>query len=161
MSAPLMPPPPPLHPDVRPANVPHPLPFEKYRKFTDDDLKPILDGEAWAPNFEPLPLEKVLPHIIDGYGHTYHRQRFKVDRHRYGGPSAIYFLKVGQGGGLTGEGVVLYREGWAEAVDKFKGGSFAICVHEAVEKPGANHQRGWHPAECKHCGIDLSVDSGD
>lgn len=22
-------------------------------------------------------------------------------------------------------------------------------------------RRGWHPAKCKHCGIDMSVDSGD
>lgn len=35
--------------------------------------------------------------------------------------------------------------------------------HEAVSTApaGHDHSRGWHPAKCKHCGKDMSVDSGD
>jgi hypothetical protein len=39
---------------------------------------------------------------------------------------------------------------------------FALCKHEKTEeghKP--NHGRGWHPGHCKHCGMDMTVDSGD
>lgn len=34
--------------------------------------------------------------------------------------------------------------------------------HEAVGT-GTREQsmRGWHPAHCRHCGMDMSVDSGD
>lgn len=40
----------------------------------------------------------------------------------------------------------------------------AVCPgHEAEADPvDYNSQmRGWHPAHCKHCGKDMSVDSGD
>lgn len=34
--------------------------------------------------------------------------------------------------------------------------------HEAVGTGSyAESMRGWHPAHCKHCGMDMSVDSGD
>lgn len=39
----------------------------------------------------------------------------------------------------------------------------AACPgHEAVST-GTHEEarRGWHPAKCKHCGKDMSVDSGD
>lgn len=39
----------------------------------------------------------------------------------------------------------------------------ASCQHEAISTApaGHDHSRGWHPAKCKHCGKDMSVDSGD
>jgi hypothetical protein len=35
--------------------------------------------------------------------------------------------------------------------------------HEAEAEPVSEYSRmrGWHPAHCKHCGKDMSVDSGD
>jgi hypothetical protein len=38
----------------------------------------------------------------------------------------------------------------------------AACPgHEAVSTGTFEEaRRGWHPAKCKHCGIDMSVDSG-
>ena len=155
------PPEPPPDPDERPANVAHPLPFDKRRKFTEADFNPFMDGKEWVPNFEPTTLDKVLPQIISGYGDIHHRRRVRVGRSPYG-PSAIYFLDAGQGGGLTGEGVVLYSEGWESGMEKFKAATFAICKHEKTEEGHMpNHQRGWHPGHCKHCGLDMSVDSGD
>jgi hypothetical protein len=38
---------------------------------------------------------------------------------------------------------------------------FAICKHEKVLGPGANLSRGWSPGHCRHCGMDMSIDSGD
>ena len=38
---------------------------------------------------------------------------------------------------------------------------FAICKHEKIEGPNANHSRGWHPGWCGKCGLDMSYDSGD
>lgn len=37
----------------------------------------------------------------------------------------------------------------------------AICKHDVKEGAGANHMRGWHPAYCAKCDINLSVDSSD
>ena len=39
----------------------------------------------------------------------------------------------------------------------------ASCQHEAISTApaGHDHSRGWHPAKCKHCGKDMSQDSGD
>jgi hypothetical protein len=38
---------------------------------------------------------------------------------------------------------------------------FQICVHEIELHAGANPSRGWNPGHCKHCGMDMTVDSGD
>jgi hypothetical protein len=38
---------------------------------------------------------------------------------------------------------------------------FQICRHEIELAPGADPQRGWRPGKCKHCGMDMTVDSGD
>jgi hypothetical protein len=40
-------------------------------------------------------------------------------------------------------------------------GRFWMCKHEPVDDPGANHSRGWHPAHCRLCGLDMTTDSGD
>ena len=38
---------------------------------------------------------------------------------------------------------------------------FQICRHEIELAPGADPSRGWRPGKCKHCGMDMTVDSGD
>jgi hypothetical protein len=38
---------------------------------------------------------------------------------------------------------------------------FQICNHEIVLHAGADPSRGWNPGHCKHCGMDMSVDSSD
>jgi hypothetical protein len=38
---------------------------------------------------------------------------------------------------------------------------FRICRHEIELAPGANPSRGWNPGKCKHCGMDMTIDSGD
>ena len=67
-----------------------------------------------------------------------------------------------QGGELTGEAVALiYKPTWGNTEGMPRTARFAICKHKSVEGAGANHQRGWHPAKCSKCGLDMSVDSGD
>lgn len=40
--------------------------------------------------------------------------------------------------------------------------SLSICKHEIVDSSTpAGRSRGWHPAHCSKCGINLSVDSSD
>lgn len=38
---------------------------------------------------------------------------------------------------------------------------FRICNHEIELHPGADPKRGWTPGHCKHCGMDMTIDSGD
>lgn len=38
---------------------------------------------------------------------------------------------------------------------------FRICQHERVLHDGADPDRGWRPGHCKHCGMDMTIDSGD
>lgn len=149
--------------------------FKKYRKYEiteDSELWRVISGIAPPPNFEPVPHWKALDLSIGLYGRTISgvkakgrtyetRAKATIDGHT---GDAIYYLNCGQGGGYTGEGVVVlsyYGHGYTKSADTVITGTFAICKHEAVEGPGANHQRGWHPARCKKCGLDLSVDSGD
>lgn len=51
---------------------------------------------------------------------------------------------------------------WARAAKAQRAREDACPGHEAVSTGTfAQSMRGWHPAKCKHCGIDMSVDSGD
>ena len=38
---------------------------------------------------------------------------------------------------------------------------FAICKHEIELRSDADPSRGWNPGHCKHCGMDMTIDSGD
>ena len=72
----------------------------------------------------------------------------------------VYYPKVmlntgGMGNQFNGSGVVVARS--KNTATAF---AFSICEHEWDES-GANHTRGWHPARCKKCGFDASIDSGD
>lgn len=76
---------------------------------------------------------------------------------------ARVFLGYTQGRQLDGKGYLIAnkREG---AVANSEGGpvwSFRLCDHAVQVGAGANPSRGWNPARCTRCGLDLSVDSGD
>jgi hypothetical protein len=118
------------------------------------DLQPIIDGEIALPNYKPLDLEIAVGSIAASYGPGM-RGSALIPGDRYG-RWAQFFLDRGQGGGFHGSGVVLY---WEDS--KGKAASFAICDHKAIAGAGANPSRGWHPASCSKCGLDMSVDSGD
>jgi hypothetical protein len=69
-----------------------------------------------------------------------------------------FFLSgsVNMGGGLGGNGYAVTYGGRAPIVR-----SFAICKHEIQLHAGANPSRGWAPGHCKHCGVDMTIDSSD
>lgn len=62
------------------------------------------------------------------------------------------------GGNWDGVGYVVTTNEWPDA-RVFK---FQLCIHEKTEEGHRpNHTRGWHPGHCKHCNMDMTVDSGD
>ena len=131
------------------------------------DFKPILDGKKLIPNFEELPLAQGIANIAAGGGMYalpgINNAKIPGNDSSWG-HWARYFLNTGQGGGYDGTGYVIwYDRGGKETNYQAIGrvARFAICKHEKVEGPGANHSRGWHPGYCGKCGLDMSVDSGD
>ena len=128
------------------------------RYSLDDDLGPIIAGKVSPPNFKPVGVAEAVDNVAACYSAA-HRGRVQLPGPGLTGTTwAWYFLDYGQGGGLQGTGLVLYYGGYGKGGQAAK---FAICEHEKVEGPGANHSRGWHPGWCSKCGLDLSVDSGD
>lgn len=162
----------PTPPDPPSDTMEHPG-YKRGRQYTDQDFLPLMQGKLMLPNFEPIPHWEALRSSVWLYGRSVEqclseRGNFKVrckawvevePREHKG--DAIYYLNCGQGGGYTGAGVVVIIAGYNGGPDSIVTGRFAICKHESVEDPGANHSRGWHPAHCSKCGLDLSVDSGD
>ncbi len=121
----------------------------------DEHLRPIIDGKVVLPNFKEVPVRQAVS-IVACYSSGSVRGNARVpgaDHTTW----AQFFLEHGQGGGLTGRGhVLLYGPASGGLA-----GTFAICEHEKVDDPGADHNRGWHPGHCKKCGLDMTVDSGD
>ena len=72
---------------------------------------------------------------------------------------SMLFLDMVGGGYAVTYGGQKWADGKATELPIVR--KFQICKHEVVEGPGANHSRGWHPGKCKHCGMDMSYDSGD
>lgn len=124
----------------------------------DLHLKPIIEGQIPLPNFKPDDPLRVISNIACtgrsleprwGYAKLSGLPRwamFFLSGAGMGSPPHIY-----GGGGY----VFIY-----DSPDPIVG-TFAICRHEGVSEPGANPSRGWHPAHCAKCGIDLTIDSSD
>lgn len=127
------------------------------KRYTlEDDLRPIMKGDVPVPNLQPLDRDV-------GAAILYYREMHCGVAVLPGGKkewNARYFLDYGQGGGLYGCGIVAWTE-WKKDGYRAVGMKFAICQHTPVVGAGANPSRGWHPASCSKCGLDLSVDSGD
>lgn len=69
------------------------------------------------------------------------------------------FMRMTQGGVPTGEVLVLIANWCGQSGPSAY--EFSICDHKPVEGIGANPSRGWRPARCPKCDLDMSVDSGD
>ncbi|TQX91272.1 hypothetical protein EQW76_00585 [Rhizobium sp. rho-13.1] len=126
------------------------------KQFTiEDDFAAILKGDEDLPNAAETDPLRFLNNLASG-GHSLvpHWGWAKVSGRK---AWAQFFLTpAGMGGRLDGGGyAVVYGGNGAKVL------SFAICKHEKVDGPTANHSRGWHPGSCKHCGLDMTVDSGD
>lgn len=69
----------------------------------------------------------------------------------------LFLKSTPMGGGWDGSGIILTTNEGEPRVFRF-----ALCNHEKTEQGHSpNHGRGWHPGHCKHCGMNMTVDSGD
>ncbi len=116
------------------------------REGTDESLKADLSGLAHrgALGATMIGGRILLPGSVTPFGET-----------------AFALCDRTQGGNLTGEArVLIYRPTWKPITEPMTA-QFSLCVHEVVQGAGARPSRGWRPAHCSKCGLDLSVDSGD
>lgn len=59
------------------------------------------------------------------------------------------------------EWIALPYDDWRAKGHERRVAEAACPKHEAVGTGAfGDARRGWHPAKCKHCGADMSVDSG-
>ncbi len=121
----------------------------------ETDILPIIKGEIPVPN--PEFIEKDVGAAILHYREMRSGIAVLPGRKVW---NVRYFLDYGQGGGLQGSGLIAWTD-WKVDAYRAVGVTFAICRHTPVTGAGANPSRGWHPASCSKCGLDLSVDSGD
>ncbi len=122
----------------------------------DEHLKQIMDGIIEPPHYNEIDPETALATITLGGQECFQHKRIKRpdDHHR---KWAIYFLSQTQGGWFDGSGIVI----WYDKTHKGRAARFEICIHAPVAGAGADPRRGWRPARCKLCGLDMTVDSGD
>lgn len=134
-------------------------------------LEFYLSGGAQIPNFEPGTPEKLELHLDNmacSAGMTVRAgvcniRLPKADSNISGHQVTTWaraFLGMTQGGSLDGTGMLLLYCGFGNP-DRLRTATFAICKHEVVKGANARPERGWHPAHCSKCGMDLTVDSGD
>lgn len=129
---------------------------QKRSGFTlKDDLQPIIEGNVALPNAKPI--EHDISSAILHYHQMHSGQALLPQGKKW---NVRFFLDYGQSGQPYGSGIVAWTE-WKDGAYRATGMKFAICDHQPVEGSGANHSRGWHPARCSKCGLDMSIDSGD
>lgn len=118
----------------------------------------ITAGRLPVPNFEEMDLAQGVGSIAAGSGMQVTAPKWgaRIEGSDKGGHFARFFLNTTQGGQFDGSGLVMLMTGSGGKI-----GRFAICKHSKVAGPGANPNRGWHPGRCEHCGLDMTVDSGD
>lgn len=137
------------------------------KTYTIADLQPIIDGKIPVPNLEEFatPEEGLRRLVFGGWLDAGTGRALINGAHpapQYATSARFYLGREGMGW-LSGGGIVIYEHTVFEPAYKVTGriARFAICKHQFVEGPGANHQRGWHPGACGLCGLDMSIDSGD
>jgi hypothetical protein len=128
---------------------------DKRNGYSLEDLKPIMEGTLELPNPEPIngDVGAAMLHYREMHCGTALINGTKQW-------NARFFLDYGQGGQLYGSGMAAWT-GWKDSTYRAQGLKFAICKHTAKSDPGANPIRGWHPAHCTKCGLDMTIDSGD
>lgn len=123
-----------------------------------------LNGCAPMPNFEQVEVERGLDILAAGGGLREASdgvQNVMLPGAQYTTWARV-FLSFTQGGSMDGTGyLIFYRGGMKRGPEGSQIAKFAICQHQKVDGPSANHQRGWHPGRCSKCGLDMTVDSGD
>jgi hypothetical protein len=122
----------------------------------DSMVKELIAGNAPLPNAKPV--DRDVGSAILHYREMHSGTAFLPDGKREF--NARFFLDYGQRGQFYGSGIAAWTT-WKDGAYRAVAMRFAICDHKHAEGAGANHSRGWHPASCSKCGLDMSVDSGD
>lgn len=139
------------------------------KTFTiEADYKPILTGDAPLPNAESVDPLAFLNNLASG-GHslTPHWGWAVLPDNSRKQWTQFFLTPAGMGGRFDGGGyAVTYGGSRYDQEAKVSHQTpivrrFRICKHEQVLSAGADPGRGWRPGSCKHCGLDMTVDSGD
>ena len=112
-------------------------------------LEQFLAGKAELPNLKALAPEEALKQISQS-GNSYHPYDIMINGKKEWYPW-VFTTGRGMGSAFAGEGVI---------ISGGKAYSFTMCEHK-WNNSGANPARGWHPAICRTCSFDASIDSGD
>ena len=122
-----------------------------------ETFEKIYSGEIEPPNLLSIGLEDGMSIIASQELRPTGVGCIRPGLKSYPASYARYFLEYTQAGTFAGSGYVTFSQGSNYGVFA----SFAICLHKKVLDPQANLLRGWSPAHCKKCGLDMTVDSGD
>ena len=144
------------------------------KRYTlDDDLLPIIEGKVPLPNtqeHDPMlflsNLAAVGHSMTPKWGWSLRHEGRDAGRKQW---TQFFLSPVSMGGQGTFDGTgyaVIYGGSRYDQETKKNISTpivlrFGICKHEKGDAAGANHNRGWHPGSCKHCGLDMTVDSSD
>jgi hypothetical protein len=123
------------------------------------ELVPRIQGSLPWENIEPADLAHMLSNISCCAGWSaYPEIGYVTKPGESSGTWARFFLGTTQMDGYSGEVHALVYEGSGMP----SAWRLRICVHEVKDSSTAEgRMRGWHPAKCLKCGINLSVDSSD
>lgn len=144
------------------------------KRYTiEDDLLPIIEGRAPLPNTEDTDPLLLLSNLASGghsvtpkWGWSLRHEGRNAGRKQW---TQFFLCPTAMGGQGTFDGsgyAVIYGGSRYDQESKVTVPTpivmrFAICKHEKLIGTDARPERGWHPGSCKHCGLDMSVDSGD
>ena len=131
------------------------------------DMKPYLYPlQAWnqqipLPNLVEVTDPKEALRLIRWYNANtnYYNAAIKLPDRQYSTYCKLFLASTPMGGTTSwnGSGIFMTHDYPDPRIFKF-----ALCLHEKTEEGHSpNHNRGWHPGHCKHCGMDMTVDSGD
>jgi hypothetical protein len=147
------------------------MPAKRYT--LEDDLMPIIEGKVSLPNTEEVDPFLFLNNLASG-GHSMTpkwgwslRHEGRDAGHKQWTQFFLHPTAMGGQGTFDGTGYAVIYGGSRydqEAKKNFQTPiilRFAICKHEKLVHSDARPERGWHPGHCKHCGLDMTVDSGD
>jgi hypothetical protein len=138
--------------------------MRKHYKIAED-MKPYLHPlQAWntqqiMPNLQEItdPLEALRLIGWSTPNVDYYNAAVMLPNQRFPTYCKLFLNSVPGGSGWDGSGLILTKD-----YPQPKIFTFALCKHEKTEEGhNPNHGRGWHPGHCKHCNMDMSVDSGD
>lgn len=143
-----------------------PMTMPQYRApFTLENMKPFLTGKLSWPIVVEKSLEEIvcmlvvcrMVPVLQG------KMRARIGS-KNSSFDAHYYLNHTQAGALDGRAWVLWGTYVPEANDVVafaRAAAVSLCDHVRTVGSSAQPLRGWSPAKCLKCGLDMTVDSGD